>query len=104
MATNMARRHSQRSAYLFLRNLDSDFAAKASIGGAIHFTHPAFAKLGGDVVVRYGFADHLGLIGTRRRSSSKKFTKKIRWFCPFCASGPSAGMSAAIALPSGEIL
>ena len=43
---------------LLLRNLDSDFAAKASIRGAIHFTHPALAQLGGDAIVPDDFADH----------------------------------------------
>ena len=40
-------------------------------------------------------------VGTFRRSSSKKFSRKMMWFCAFWASGASAGMSAAMRLPSG---
>jgi len=38
--------------------------------------------------------------GTRRRSSSKKFSRKISGLCACCASCDSAGMSAAILAPS----
>src|ERR1700693_4429902 len=40
-------------------------------------------------------------IGTLRRTSSEKFSRKITWFCAFCPSTVSAGINATMRLPSG---
>jgi hypothetical protein len=39
--------------------------------------------------------------GTLHRSSSKKFSRKITWFCAFCPSAVSTGINATMHLPSG---
>jgi hypothetical protein len=44
--------------------------------------------------------DHLPFIGIFRRSSSKKFSRKITWFCACCASGVSIRISATTRFPS----
>src|SRR5262249_54910237 len=62
--------------------------------------HPARAQLGGDAIDADRLADHL-FSGTRRRSSSKKFSRKMRWLRDCCALAPSAGMTATRRLPSG---
>jgi len=47
---------------------------------AINFPHSARAELGGDGIGADGSANHL-LTGTRRRSSSKKFSRRIARLC-----------------------
>src|SRR5262249_31750341 len=43
-------------------------------------------------------------VGTLRRSSSKKFWRKVTWFCVFCPSAVSTGINETMRLPSGARL
>src|SRR6202521_4494681 len=67
----------------------------------VHYTHPAATELREDAIVRDGLADHFACVAMRRRTSSKKFSRKITWFCAFCPSAVSTGINAAMRLPSG---
>src|SRR5262249_23170553 len=67
----------------------------------IDLDHAAFAELGGDAVMRGGFADHLARAGTRRRNSSKKFSRKTTCTEPFSGAAFSGRASTAKRLPSG---
>jgi len=58
---------------LVLRNLDGDFAAQASIGGAIYFAHPALTELGGgdsEQWFRLSFCD--------RRRATPQFVEEVQ--------------------------
>ncbi len=46
-------------------------------------------------------SSHLPSVGTRRRSSSKKFSRNVRLVAGFCSAVPSAYKTAARRLPSG---
>src|SRR5262249_52133115 len=84
------------------QDFDRHIAPELGIGGPPHFAHPTLADLGGDPVMRDGLLrSHWRSTGTRRRSSSKKFSKKITWFCVFCPSVVSSGISPTMRLTSG---
>src|ERR1700686_3031755 len=68
--------------------------------GFVHHTHPASAELREDAIVRNGLAGHSACVAVRRRTSSKKFSRKMTWFCTFFPSGVSTGINAAMRLPS----
>src|ERR1700692_392075 len=67
----------------------------------VHHTHPAATELRENAIVRNGLADHFACVAVRRRTSSKKFSRKITWLCAFCPSTVSAGINATMRLPSG---
>ena len=69
--------------------------------GFVDHTHPAATELRENAIVRDGLADHFACVAVRRRTSSKKFSRKITWFCAFCSSAVSTGINATMRLPSG---
>ena len=48
--------------------------------------------------MRDGFANYFACVAVRRRTSSKKFSRRITWFCAFCASAVSTGINATMRL------
>src|ERR1019366_2636072 len=75
--------------------------AQLEVFGFVDHTHPAATELRENAIVRDGLADHFACVAVRRRTSSKKFSRKITWLCVFCPSAVSTGINATIRLPSG---
>ena len=83
------------------QELQRDMAMQLEVFGLVDHTHPAATELREDAIVRDGLADHLACVAVRRRTSSKKFSRKITWLCAFCPSAVSTGINATMRLPSG---
>src|SRR5882724_12043346 len=62
------------------KKFQRDMPMQLKVFGFIHHTDPATTELLQDAIVRDGFPDHLTSVAVRRRSSSKKFSRKITWF------------------------
>src|SRR5882762_2232918 len=62
------------------KKFQRDMPMQLKVLGFVHHTHTAATELLQDSIVRDGLADHLTSVAVRRRSSSKKFSRKITWF------------------------